>query len=121
MIDSIMGDSLQMLVGAVIMVAGTVFCIIGAVGLLRLPDVFARMHAASLVDTLGMLLLILGMMVIEGFTQNTAKLLIIAIFILLTAPVATHALSRTTLKEGVKPRLADEADDSPGGSSGGRQ
>ena len=103
-------ESLQLWVGGVIMVSGAATCIIGALGLLRLPDVFARMHAASLVDTLGMLLLVLGMMVIEGFTQNFLKLIILATFVLFTSPVATHALSKAALKEGIEPQLADSPD-----------
>lgn len=107
-----MNESLQIWLGGGVMLVGALFCIIGAFGLLRLPDVFARMHAASLVDTLGMLLLVLGMLIIEGlFTQNTLRLLLIALFVLFTSPVATHALSKAALKEGVKPVLADESDD----------
>ena len=108
-----MAEGLQLWAGGVIMAAGALFCIIGAIGLLRLPDVFARMHAASLVDTLGMLLLVLGMLVIEGFTQNALKLLLVALFILFTSPVATHALSKAVLKQGVEPHLAGTAKSTP--------
>lgn len=103
-----MDETIQVWIGGGIMVLGAVFYLIGALGIIRLPDVFARIHAASLVDTLGMLLLVLGMLVIEGFSQNTLRLFMIAMFILFTAPVATHALSRAALKEGVEPDLSDE-------------
>ncbi len=97
-------------VGGAITLSGAVFCLIGALGLLRLPDVYARMHAASVVDTLGMLLLVLGMLVIEGFSQNALKLLMIAVFVLFTTPVAAHALSRAALRE-IEPQLDSKKQD----------
>lgn len=106
-----MDGELQTWIGGAIMLLGAAFCIVGALGLLRLPDVFARIHAASLVDTLGMLLLVLGMLIIEGFSQNALRLLMVAFFILFTAPVATHALSRAALKEGAEPQLHEEGED----------
>jgi len=96
--------------GGAITLCGAVFCLIGALGLLRLPDVYARMHAASVVDTLGMLLLVLGMLVIEGFSQNALKLLMIAVFVLFTTPVAAHALSRAALRE-FEPQLDSKNED----------
>lgn len=105
-------ENLQTLLGGSIMLLGAVLSLVGALGLLRLPDVFARMHAASLVDTLGMLLLVLGMLIIEGFSLNTLKLVLIALFVLFTSPVATHALSKAAIKEGIKPRLAGDEEGS---------
>ena len=92
-------------------IPGALLLIIGGVGMITMPDVFARIHAASLVDTLGMLLLVLGMLIIEGFSQNALRLLMVAFFILFTAPVATHALSRAALKEGAEPQLHEEGED----------
>ena len=55
--------------------------------------------------------LVLGMLIIEGFSQNALRLLMVAFFILFTAPVATHALSRAALKEGAEPQLHEEGED----------
>jgi len=92
----------------VLIVAGSAFCLIGALGLLRMPDFFTRMHAASLVDTLGAGLLLLGMMLQAGFTLVTAKLLMIVLLLFFTSPTATHALARAARARGVEPLLADK-------------
>ena len=90
------------------LVAGGVFCIIGAVGLLRMPDFYTRMHAASVVDTLGAGLILLGLMLQGGWTLVTAKLAMIGLLLLFASPTATHALARAALVRGVKPLLATE-------------
>jgi multicomponent Na+:H+ antiporter subunit G len=91
----------------VLIVAGSAFCLIGALGLLRMPDFFTRMHAASLVDTLGAGLLLLGMILQAGFTLVTAKLVMIALLLFFTSPTATHALARAARARGVEPLLAE--------------
>lgn len=93
----------------ILIVAGSLFCLIGALGLLRMPDLFTRMHAASLVDTLGAALLLLGMILQAGFTLVTAKLLVIALLLFFTSPTATHALARAARARGVEPMLADKS------------
>lgn len=93
----------------ILIVAGSIFCMIGALGLLRMPDLFTRMHAASLVDTLGAALLLLGMILQAGFTLVTAKLLVIALLLFFTSPTATHALARAARARGVEPMLADKS------------
>ena len=87
--------------------AGSALCIIGAIGLIRLPDVFCRMHGAGIIDTLGIGLIILGLAFQAGFTLVLAKLGMIVIFILFTSPTATHALSRAALHGGIKPETSD--------------
>ena len=82
---------------------GGALSIIGGIGLLRLPDLFSRMHAAGVVDTLGMGLIMLGLMLQGGFTLVTTKLIIIVIFIVFTSPTATHALAKAALHGGVRP------------------
>ena len=73
------------------LVAGGAFCVIGGVGLLRMPDFYTRMHAASVTDTLGMGLMMLGMVLQAGLTLVSAKLVMIVLLLLLTGPAATHA------------------------------
>jgi len=85
---------------------GSAFCIIGAVGLLRMPDFFTRMHAASIVDTLGAAFILLGLVLQAGFSLVMVKLIAIGILLFFTSPVATHALARAALARGVQPKLA---------------
>lgn len=88
--------------------AGGIFCIIGAVGLVRMPEFFTRIHAASITDTLGAGLILLGLMLQAGITLVTVKLLMIGVLILFTSPTATHALAKAGLTRGLKPLLAED-------------
>jgi multicomponent Na+:H+ antiporter subunit G len=72
-----------------------------------MPDVFTRMHATSVSDTMGAGFLILGMIVQAGFTLITVKLLIILAIFFFTGPLTTHALARGALAVGLKPVLFD--------------
>jgi len=89
----------------IFLVAGSGFCLIGGLGLLRMPYVFTRLHAVSVIETLGMGFIILGLILQAGFTLVAAKLIIIAALILLTSPVATHALAQAALHAGIRPQL----------------
>jgi multicomponent Na+:H+ antiporter subunit G len=91
-----------------LLLAGSGFCVVGAIGLIRMPDFFTRMHAASVTDTLGAGLLLAGLALQAGFTLVTAKLLILALLILFTTPTATHALARAAFLRGVSPMLAGD-------------
>ncbi len=91
-----------------LIVGGIVFCLIGAYGMLKLNDVYARMHAASLIDTLGVGLVFIGLMLQTGFTLVTVKLILILVFILFTSPVATHALARAAINDDVLPLVDTE-------------
>lgn len=90
--------------------AGGFFCIAGGIGLLRMPDFYTRMHAASVVDTLGAGLILLGLILQAGFTLVAVKLLMIGLLIFFASPTAGHALARAALIRGLKPRLADPED-----------
>ena len=84
---------------AILLGAGAVFCLIGALGLFRMPTFITRVHAASLIDSLGAILILTGLMLQAGFTLVTVKLVLILIFLLLTGPTAIHAIASTTLHE----------------------
>lgn len=92
----------------IFLVAGGAFCIIGMIGLIRLPDMFTRIHGVSVTDTLGSGFIITGLILQSGFTLVTAKLIIIVGLILLTSPVATHALAQAALHAGIRPKLAHD-------------
>lgn len=94
-----------------LMTVGSVFLIIGGIGVVRLPDVFARMHGAGIIDTLGVGAVFSGLMIQAGFSLVSAKLVLIIVFILFTSPTATHALARAALHGGVHPRQYDNPGD----------
>ena len=94
----------------VFLLSGSFFFIVGAIGLIRMPDVYTRMHSVSVTETLGCGLLIAGMMLQAGWTQVSGKLFILGALFFLTAPVATHALAQAALHMGVRPKLDDEGD-----------
>lgn len=83
--------------------AGAITCVVGALGLIRFPDVYSRMHAAGVVETGGATLILVGLMIQEGFTLVTAKLVIILFFLLFTSPTATYALARSASSAGLQP------------------
>jgi multicomponent Na+:H+ antiporter subunit G len=87
---------------------GGFFAIVGALGLLRMPDFFTRMHAASVTETLGVAFLLIGMVLQAGFTLVAAKLVILGVLISFASPTATHALAKAALARGLKPLLAPE-------------
>jgi multicomponent Na+:H+ antiporter subunit G len=86
--------------------AGAFFLIVGAIGMNRMPDLFTRMHSASVADTLGVILMLIGMVIVAGFTLVTVKLVLLMAFLLFMGPVASHALAAAALQAGVKPVLA---------------
>jgi len=89
----------------VLLLAGGFFCIVGGIGLVRMPDFYTRMHAASVTETLGAGLMLLGMMVQAGLSLVTAKLVIVGLLIFFTSPAATHALAKAAMTRGVVPLL----------------
>jgi multicomponent Na+:H+ antiporter subunit G len=91
-----------------LILSGSLFTVVGTVGLVRLPDVFTRMHAASVTDTLGVGLLILGMGLQAGLSLVTLKLFFLLALFFFTGPVVTHALAQACLHENIRPLLTDD-------------
>ena len=87
----------------VLLVTGSGFVLVGGIGALRMPDFYTRIHAASLTDTMGTLLILLGMMLQAGLTLATIKLFAILVFLLITGPTATYALANAALLSGMQP------------------
>jgi len=94
-------------VAALLLVGGVFFLTAGTIGYLRLPDLFTRMHAIGKADTLGALLTLLGVACLAGWSFLALKLVIVAAFIFVANPTATHALSRAALLSGVEPWTKD--------------
>jgi len=99
---------IQNILTVLLIVAGSFFMLVGSIGVIRLPDFFTRSHATSKSDTLGIMLIILGLMVYEGFCLNSLKLLIIFVFVAIANPVGAHALARAALSFGIKPWFKKE-------------
>jgi multicomponent Na+:H+ antiporter subunit G len=87
---------------------GSFFMIVGTLGLVRMPDVFTRMHAASVVDTLGVGFLFLGMGFQAGLSLITLKLLFLLALFFFTGPVVTHALAQACMHENIRPMLTED-------------
>ena len=92
----------------VLILLGSFFTVVGAFGLVRMPEIFTRMHAASVTDTLGVGFLIFGMCLQAGLSLVTLKFLFLLALFVFTGPVVTHALAQACLHQGVNPQLAED-------------
>jgi multicomponent Na+:H+ antiporter subunit G len=80
------------------------FLLIGGIGVLRFQTLYARMHAASLTDSIGTLLVLLGILLQAGWTLAGAKIAAILIFMMLTGPTASYALANAAYLSGIRPK-----------------
>jgi multicomponent Na+:H+ antiporter subunit G len=94
------------------LVAGGLFAVCGGVGVLRLPDLYTRMHAAGVTDTMGAGLVLLGLMFQAGMSLALVKLALILWMMLITSPTSTHALVKSAIASGLAP-LVEEREDEP--------
>lgn len=90
----------------VLILGGCFFVVIGAVGLVRFPDVYTRVHSVGVMDTVGAALLLGGLTLYGGFTIVTVKLLLILAFIFFTSPTSSNAFANAVYSAGIKPLLA---------------
>jgi multicomponent Na+:H+ antiporter subunit G len=90
----------------VCIVAGLFFILVGTLGVLRMPDVYTRLHAAGMTDTMGAGFMILGMCLQAGLHLLTLRLLLVYGFLLFTSPIGSHALARAALSGKVEPYRA---------------
>jgi multicomponent Na+:H+ antiporter subunit G len=97
-----------------LVLGGCFFVVVGAFGLVRLPDVYTRIHSAGIVDTVGAGLLLIGLTLYGGLTIVTVKLLLILAFIFFTSPTACNALANAMHSKGVKPLLAEDKEEGGG-------
>lgn len=87
----------------VLLTLGGIAVLIGGVGALRMPDLYTRMHAASVTDSLGAILVLGGIMLQAGWSLATIKLFAILLFLLLTSPTSSNALASAALLAGTRP------------------
>lgn len=95
----------------VLMLAGSGLLLMTGIGLLRFPDLYTRMHAGGMADTLATVCIFVGLALQSGFSLVTAKLLIIVVFIFFTSPTAAYALAQASYVDGLKPELDGFGDD----------
>ena len=85
------------------LLGGAMFLLVGAIGLLRFPDFYTRLHAVSVCDTMGAGLVLVGLMLQGGLSLVTVKLLLMFYFMMFTGPTAVHALAEAALQGKLKP------------------
>lgn len=96
------------ILSAVLLLVGTLFTLIGGTGLLRLPDVFTRLHGASVTDTLGAGAILLGLALAAGWSLLMGKILLLLLIMALLSPTTAHTLARAAI-HGIRKPWLDEA------------
>lgn len=91
------------IVGLIVMSVGLFFLGVSSVGLFRLPGFFARVHAVSKSETLGIALVLGGLMIHDGVSLVSFKLALIVVFVATANPVAAHLLTRAAVRTGILP------------------
>ena len=89
------------IVSSILLLTGVFFGLSGAIGLFKFPDFFTRVHAASVTDSIAAILIIGGLLLQTDFDLNTAKLLFILLFLMITSPTASHALAKSARHGGL--------------------
>ena len=85
------------------MTIGLVFLLVGAIGVVRFPDVFSRSHAVGLTDSVGALFTLSGLALYQGFNANMVRVLMVLALLYVLNPVMTHAMLRAALRSGLRP------------------
>jgi multicomponent Na+:H+ antiporter subunit G len=95
------------IVAGALMLGGLFFVLAGVIGIIRLPDFYARLHATSKCDTLGLALLVGGVAIHAGATLTTVKIVLIAVFVAVVNATGAHAMGRAAYRSGLQPWLPD--------------
>jgi multicomponent Na+:H+ antiporter subunit G len=95
----------------VLLTLGGLAVLIGGIGALRMPDLYTRMHAASVTDSMGAILVLVGIMLQAGWSLATIKLIAILLFLLLTSPTSSYALASAALLAGKRPFAETQQDE----------
>lgn len=90
----------------VFLLIGSFFCIVGGVGLNRLPDFYSRGHAVGVTDTMGAGMVMIGLMFQATDPLVLIKLVAVLVFLLVTSPISSHAVARAAWRSGLNPVLA---------------
>ncbi len=96
-------DGILSIIRDLLLIAGALAVLIGALGVIRFPEVFSRIHAAGITDTAGAGLIILALLIESGFSLISLKLLVIVLFLFFTSPTSSHALAKAAIHGRVLP------------------
>jgi len=102
---------IRFIISGIFLFLGCFLILVAAIGVVRFPDFYSRMHAAGKSETLGQFLVILALMIYEGFSLVSVKLLLIIAFIFVCNPTATHALAKAAYLSGLRPWTRKETKD----------
>jgi multicomponent Na+:H+ antiporter subunit G len=91
-----------------LVLGGCFFILVGALGLIRMPDIFTRLHAGGVMDTMGAGMILAGLMFQTGLSLVTVKLVLVLAFVWFSSPISTYALARAALKSGEEPHWDEE-------------
>jgi multicomponent Na+:H+ antiporter subunit G len=103
--------------GSTLCLAGAILCVIGTIGVMRFPDFYTRMHAASITDTSGASVILIGMALMAPDWLVVVKLVVIFWLVFLTSPTASHAVASAAHTAGLQPligRVGQKPDDDEG-------
>ena len=96
-------SSIVLVIVGILLFLGCFFVFVASVGIVRFPDFYSRLHPAGKTDSMGQALILVSLMIYEGLTLATLKLIIIVLFIFIVNPTATHALANAARAGGVVP------------------
>ena len=82
---------------------GMFFMLFGVLGTMRFPDIYTRLHPAGKAGTAGVLSIFIGLMLYSGFSPFSLRIILITLFIVITSPIASHAIARGAIESGIKP------------------
>lgn len=88
-------------ISSILLISGVFFGLSGAIGIFKFPDFFTRIHAASITDSIATILIVGGLLLQTSFDLNTAKLIFILVFLMITSPTASHALAKSARHGGL--------------------
>lgn len=101
----------RVIVCSIFLILGCFLIVVAAIGVVRFPDFYCRVHPAGKSDTLGQALVLAGLMVYEGWSLVSVKLLLIIVFIFIANPTATHALAKAAYISGLRPWTREDKKD----------
>ncbi len=101
--------------GSALLLVGAILAVVGTVGVLRFPDFYTRLHAASVTDTAAATLAIVGMALLAPSLAVVVKLAVVWLFLFLTGPTSSHALANAAHTAGLQPMIGRLGEDEGGG------
>lgn len=96
------------IIAQLMLVVGSFLCLTGAIGMLRFPDFFSRIHATSVTETLGAGMILVALILLSNGYLEIIKLVLILLFLLITGPTAVHTLARAAITAGVIPDIENK-------------